>query len=322
MRPPKLPWAVPTVTVGNNPVTAAVDQATNTIYVANGNDNTVSVIDGSKCNSKNSSRCSPIATLTVGGTPLFMAFDPTTSTLYVTITSGAENTIAVVNEKTCNAKNISGCGQTPAIVMVPGSTFNNALGNASNLALDTATDTLYIGDANDGPVSILNTATCNGTNTSGCSHTPMTTATNGDGVGIDHTNHSVYVTDAVDQLMSVFNGATCNATSQSNCSTAATFSFSGGLGVVDEATHTVYLGLSSGAAVLDHVAMMNGSTCNGTVTSGCGNTPPMVQVGDSVAEMVIDPTTKTIYVINQGSSTISVSAGFSNFCTMGMWVCI
>src|ERR1700719_265089 len=28
MRPPKLPWAVPTVTVGNSPGTAAVDQAT------------------------------------------------------------------------------------------------------------------------------------------------------------------------------------------------------------------------------------------------------------------------------------------------------
>jgi YVTN family beta-propeller protein len=316
MKPPKLPWAVPTVTVGNSPGTAAVDQATNTIYVANGNDNTVSVIDGSKCSSKNSSRCSPIATLTVGPNPLFMAFDPTTSTLYVTIAGGAQNTIAVVNGKTCNAKNISGCGQTPATVMVPGATFNNASGNASNLALDTATDTLYIADANDGPVSILNTATCNGTNTPGCSQTPLTTATNGDSLTIDHTNHSVYATDFVDGTLSVLNGATCNAGDTSSCGqTAGPFVVpgEGAPGAVDESSHTVYLGVGSGAAVLDHVAMINGSTCNGTVTSGCGNTPPMVQVGDSPGEIVIDPTTKTIYVINQGSSTISViNAGTCN----------
>jgi len=83
--------------------------------VANGADNTVSVIDGSKCNSTKTTCCTPIATLTVGPNPLFMAFDPTTSTLDVTITGGAENTIAVVNASTCNAKKTSGCGQTPAV---------------------------------------------------------------------------------------------------------------------------------------------------------------------------------------------------------------
>ena len=41
MRPPKLPWAVPTVKVGNAPGGVAVDRVTNTIYVANGGDNTV-----------------------------------------------------------------------------------------------------------------------------------------------------------------------------------------------------------------------------------------------------------------------------------------
>jgi YVTN family beta-propeller protein len=72
---PKLPWAVPTVNVGNGAVTSVVDQATHTVYVANGGDDTVSVIDGTKCNSGKTSGCSPIATLTVGPNPLFMAFE-------------------------------------------------------------------------------------------------------------------------------------------------------------------------------------------------------------------------------------------------------
>ena len=309
MQPPKLPWAVPTVNVGNNPTDPVVDQATNTIYVPNGFlDDTVSVIDGSKCNEDNKSRCMPIATLTVGPDPIYVVLDPTTGTLYVPIAGGSENTIAVVNAKTCNAKNISGCGQTPATVTVPGATFNAAAGQAANVALDTATHTLYVGDANEGPVSFINTATCNGGNTSGCSQTPVTTATSGDTLTIDPANHSVYVTDFVDGTLSVFNGATCNAGNTSGCSqTAGPFVVpgEGAPGAVDENSHTVYLS-AGGSGALDHVAMINGSTCNGTVSSGCANTPPMVQVGNNPAGLVIDPTTRTLYVINQGSSTMSV----------------
>src|SRR5262245_48056563 len=215
--PPKLPWRGATVNVGITPVISVVDQATHTIYVANQLDDIVSVIDGNRCNSSNASRCSPIATLTVGPNPIFMAFDPTTGTLYAALTGGTGNTIAVVNANTCNARNTSGCGQTPAIVTVPGATWNVDFGQASNIVLDTATHTLYIGDAAEGPVSFLDTGTCNGTNTSGCSQMPTAMATNGDTLTIDHTNHTVYVSNLADATLSVFDGATCNAADMSGC---------------------------------------------------------------------------------------------------------
>jgi YVTN family beta-propeller protein len=312
---PTLPWAVPMVNVGNDPVASVVDQATHTVYVDNAGDDTVSVIDGTKCNSGKTSGCSPIATLTVGPNPLFMAFDPTTGTLYVVIAGGNSNTIAVVNANTCNAKKTSGCGQTPAVVTISGSLFptlNPDTGNIANIALDTAIHTLYIGDGNEGPVAFLNTATCNGTNTSGCSQTPPTTATNGDSIGIDHTNHSVYVTDAPGQTLSVFNGSTCNASTQSNCAPSATISlplFSYAAAAVEETTHTVYVpqgAIPEQGVALEYVAMLNGSTCNGTVTSGCGNTLPTVQVGGNPETPVIDPATKTVYVGSEGSSKVSV----------------
>ena len=63
---PVLPWAVPTVTVGNHPVGVAVDTARHTVYVSNGFDATVSVIDTKKCNSTKSSGCVAVATLTLG----------------------------------------------------------------------------------------------------------------------------------------------------------------------------------------------------------------------------------------------------------------
>ena len=81
---PRLPWASPTVVVGNLPQTVAVDLATNTIYVPNPGDNTISIIDGRKCNSTNSSRCSSIATMTnVGFFPAWITLDSSTRTLYV-----------------------------------------------------------------------------------------------------------------------------------------------------------------------------------------------------------------------------------------------
>jgi DNA-binding beta-propeller fold protein YncE len=297
------------VNVGIVPVTSVVDQATHTVYVANVAEDTVSVIDGNRCNSSNASRCSQIATLTVGPNPLFMAFDPTTGTLYVTITGGTENTIAVVNANTCNARNTSGCGQTPAVVTVPGVTFSDDTGQASNIGLGTATHTLYIGDAAEGLVSFLDTATCNGTNTSGCSQTPTTTATNGDTLTIDHTNHSVYVTNFVDATLSVFDSANCNAGNTSGCGqTAGPFpNYGAGLpGAVDETTHTLYVSFGGAEGVLEYVAMIDGSTCNATVTSGCGNTPPMVQVGNHPSEIVLDPTTRSVYVVSAESSKISV----------------
>jgi DNA-binding beta-propeller fold protein YncE len=49
----------PTVRVGVNPYWDTVDQATNTVYVANHNDGTVSVINGATCNAAATSGCTP-----------------------------------------------------------------------------------------------------------------------------------------------------------------------------------------------------------------------------------------------------------------------
>jgi len=291
---------VPAAPVGNAPTGVGADEATHTIYVANIGDGTISVIDGNRCNAQNASRCQTLATMQVGPAPIGVVVDQATDTVYVNTAGNGE--VAVLNGATCNALNTSGCGQTPATVTVPG-------GAAAGVALDRATHTLYVGDANEGPVSIVDAATCNATDTSGCGNTPLQAATRGDGIAVDDANHSVYVTDFSDQLVGVFDAATCNAVDTSGCGQAPT-SFSVPStpvqAAVDEATGTVYVPVSSfdpnhaGA-----VALVDTATCNGTVSSGCAATS-YAQVGVGPNDVIVDPATQTVYISNEGASSISV----------------
>jgi len=52
MKPPKLPWVAPLIPTGSWPVHVMVDQATNTAYIANQLDNTISVVDGRNCSAR------------------------------------------------------------------------------------------------------------------------------------------------------------------------------------------------------------------------------------------------------------------------------
>ena len=65
--------AAPTIAVGTLSNAVAVNSVTNTIYVANAGDDTVSVVNGSTN--------TVVATVTVGDTPLGVAVNPATNTV-------------------------------------------------------------------------------------------------------------------------------------------------------------------------------------------------------------------------------------------------
>src|SRR5947199_10816001 len=69
MKPPKLPWVTPLIPTGSWPVHIMVDQATNTVYIANQLDDTISVVDGRNCSAGHTPRCTSIATI-LGQIPL------------------------------------------------------------------------------------------------------------------------------------------------------------------------------------------------------------------------------------------------------------
>ena len=334
-----------------------MDQATDTIYVANGGDNTVSVINGAICNSStsagcgqtpptvaanlfpgvlaidqashtvyvtggtlgdsigsvaliNAATCSAIVTsgcaqtpptAPVGSTPGWVAVNPATHSVYVV--NQADSSVSVLNSITCNATITSGCVETPPAMAI------GFVGGA--IDVDVATDTVYASNQTANTVSVLNGARCNASHTSGCTRFAPTTAVgfHPQGVATNGSTHSIYVANR-EGTVSVINAAACNAHNGSACGvTWATVSVGDSpQGVaVDRATNTIYT--ANGFNGEDAVSVIDGRTCNAAKTSGCGQTPAKVTAGNGAFAVAVNEATKTIYVANRRSNTVSVIDG-------------
>jgi DNA-binding beta-propeller fold protein YncE len=308
----------PTVTVGDFPDAVAVNRRTHTLYIANkgsGATGTVSVINARTCNATHSAGCADVQTLQVpGGNPFDVSVNPATDTVYVaTITSSGPNILSVFNGDTCNATDAGGCGQTPATLAVADSGGGNS---ALRIAVNKNTNTIYatnvvlgnpfVGDS----VYVINGATCDAANTSGCSQPPatITTGNNPEGIAVDPTTNTIYTANLQDGeyagTLSVINGATCNGTSTAGCGQApqsVNVGFGAKYVAIDHRTHRVYVTNDEDTSV----SVINGNTCNGSDTTGCRSAPPKVAVGNYPHEIAIDPTAGTAYVANF-DNTVSV----------------
>jgi DNA-binding beta-propeller fold protein YncE len=291
----KIPMADPVTNVG------AVDDATHTLYASGPFSGKVSVINTATCNATHTTSCARSApTISVGPNPGPPALNAATRTLYVPY-GRAANRVAVVNAATCNAQHTTGCSQAPAVTKVGQGTFA--------LAVSTATDTIYGPNAgsaasqftNGDTISVINGATCNATNHSGCGHlaaivkvglNPQSAAIN------DHT-HTVYVTNNalgdVPGTVSVINGATCNGSHNSGCPghhPTVTVGRSPISVAVDARTDTIYVTDFSSAGV----SVINGSTCRAGITSGCRPQAPLQAVGSQPVGVSVNQATGTVYV--------------------------
>jgi DNA-binding beta-propeller fold protein YncE len=273
--------------VGEGPSLLAVDPATHTIYVANGNNDngpdaggdTVSVIDARRCDAQDVSRCKgPWPTITVGELPSGIAVDEATDTVYVT--SVGDDTVSVFNGATCNALNVSGCGQTPAEVPVGLEPID--------LVADPSNHTVYVANygapaiggspGDSATVSMINSATCTGTDLAACPTTPPPTVTV-DGapnaVAANQATHTVYVTtigSGAQNGWSVFDANTCNATVQSGCgSIGSLIGDPNGPndGKVDQANDTLYT-----ANYDNTISAFDLRDCQAGDLSGCATDAP------------------------------------------------
>src|SRR5438552_135598 len=102
MKPPKLPWVAPLIPTGSWPVHIMVDQATNTAYIANQLDNTISVVDGRNCSGRHTSQCTPIAIISSGPNPTDLIIDAAHRTLFATLAGVYTKSIAVIDIFSCS----------------------------------------------------------------------------------------------------------------------------------------------------------------------------------------------------------------------------
>ena len=287
--------------VGGNPIGVAVDTATHTVYVANNADNTVSVINAATCNARHTAGCGQHpATVKIGAAPIGDAVDQRTNTVYVVNTG--DNTVSVIDGRTCNATVRSGCDTVQTI----------PVGSGPNVdAVDEKTDTIYVANFGSNTVSAIDGATCNSVVTSGCGNTPpvVHVGSGPQGLGVDAKTDTVYDTNGNGNLgsVSVIDGATCNATVTSGCGqTPATVKLpapSDGA-AVDAATHTAYV-LTGHGSPLSSIAMIDTDTCDATHHAGCGHTPAFAQGGAGPIWIVPDLATKTMYIANQEDGDVS-----------------
>lgn len=165
-----------------------VNPSTNTVYVADYKSGIVTVIDGRSCDGTTTSGCDKAAgTVRVGRHPFRLVANAATDTVYVA--NFGANTVSVINGATCNGSIASGCVQRPPTVSVGDGPEGIAIDDRNHLAF--VTDSL----ANN--VSVFNTSSCSGADTSGCGQTPATIKVGHlpNGIAINPRTDTAYVAD-------------------------------------------------------------------------------------------------------------------------------
>jgi DNA-binding beta-propeller fold protein YncE len=207
---------------GQGPTAIDVDVATDTVYAVNfgsGNGNTVSVIDGAKCNGSTDSGCDEAPrTITVGSGAFWDAVDQDSGTVYVANTN--DGTVSVIDGARCNATITSGCASMPKAVLTGAGT--------ASVAVDASLHTLFALNSNDDTLSALDTRICNGAVTSGCGNMAPNVQTesnqNPGYIGflnsltlLPHTDTAYVVNVGGYSRASVITLGRCDATNRSGC---------------------------------------------------------------------------------------------------------
>jgi DNA-binding beta-propeller fold protein YncE len=283
----------------------AVDAPQHTVYVVYHKDDALIAVDTNACNGSHLAACAALQSPTIhtGTNPESVVLDSQTQTLYTA--NEVDNDISVIDASRCNAQTTAGCRRpAPAMAIAAGAG-----------AADPAVHTAYI-TSGSSTVAMIDTAGCNASQLSGCAATPptVTVGAGPNAVAVDPQAHTIYVVNAgmgSSGTVSVINAATCNATSTGGCGNLASLKVPGGHPddiAVDAATGTVYVAtLTSSGPNL--ISVFNAATCNATHTTGCGQAPAVLKVGDSAGgssalSLAVNQVTNTIYATNVVTNTV------------------
>jgi YVTN family beta-propeller protein len=229
----------------------------------------------------------------VGGFPTGIAYDAGSGTIYVS--GGNVNALTMINTRTCNASQRSGCSATSRV--------STGGGDPIGVAVNEATHTVYAVNGNSNTVAVINAATCNAVDHAGCAAMPpLISVGNGpEFLAVNPVTDTIYVANTGSGTVSVINGATCNASDTKGCGKPPATATAGNGAfpiTVDAATNTVYVGLNNSVAVI------NGATCDAADTSGCAHARGQIGVS-TPAGIAVDDVHHAVYISSeQGNVTV------------------
>ena len=289
-------WAesvIGTVPTGPSPRAVAVDTVTNKIYVANYQNNTVTVIDGATDDS---------ATVAVGQNPCAVAVNPVTDKIYVANEIG--NTLTVIDGATNDTASVN-TGSFPAAVAV--NPVTNRIYVANNIA---ATVTVYDG-ATNALAGVIPTG-----------YQPCA-------IAVNTVTNKIYVANYYSANVTVIDGATNDsakvavigypsAIAVNSITNKIYVSGNGGSGnaitVIDGATNTptsvttgsVPMGVAVDAAT-DMIYVANHGSNDVTVINGANDSTTTVAVASGPIAIAVDAATDKIYVASNSVTSGNIT---------------
>ena len=300
---------IATARAGSYNIGIAVDEATNTVYVASNGDNAVSIVDGARCNAHTTAGCRDRpARVLVGTAPSHLALDRAHHTPYVT-NEGADSpghTLSMVDTARCNARATIGCVRRPRTARVGQ--------GPDGVAVDPSAHTVYVSNGVDSTVSVLDTAVCNAGRSDGCGRPAYSFALGASPVGsaVDSPHHTLYIPGRVDGrplgTLSVIDTSACNAGHHRGCRHRPVTARVGSAPIdvaYNPLTRRVYVVNQEDS----DVSVVDGSRCNATRIGGCDQPAPTMGIGFEGGAVAVDPATDTVYASAQTEGTVTVLAG-------------
>jgi YVTN family beta-propeller protein len=175
-------------------------------------------------------------------------------------------------------------------------------GFPTGIASNPLTHTIYVGNGTTGTLSLIDGATCNAGNASGCGQhvTAVTAGKDPIGVAVDSATNTVYVVNFSGTL-AVVNGRHCNAADTSGCNVepaTVRVGTSPQFLAVDEMTDTIYV--ANGGS--NTVSVIDGRTCNAVSSAGCGRVRASIPIGPGPFAVAVNDATHTIYITDVGAA--------------------
>jgi YVTN family beta-propeller protein len=285
-----------TVSAGTGPKSAAVNPATNKIYVANSSSNNVTVIDGAT---------NATTTVSVGAYPSAVAVNPVTNRIYVA--NQFSDNVTVIDGAT-NATTTVSAGSGPGAVAVNPVTNKIYVANihSNNVTvIDGATNATATVSAGTWPTAVdvdpmmnliyvANQSSNDVTVIDGTTNAAMTVSAGTEpfAVAVNPATHLVYVANWMSNDVTVLYGTV-------NICTIGVGNAPDAL-AVNPVTDRIYVSDQSG---------------NMTVIDGASNatsTTTTLAVGTLPYAVAVNPVTNKIYVANMGSGDVTVIDGSTN----------